>query len=218
MTFDSLMTDSSSFLLPVSATPMSGIGTRVGELNQIRSFVQALTLWGSRENAKSNPGFSHLEGFKIHHVEVWILQLFFFVFLWKFTSTGKRTTNFPSRRKPCQYSKREKLLLWVRQPVTFSNFAESKDPIICTVVSSGTKKKIPRFLLIESGVLVIAEPDARSASKNPNSKSQQSPQSTGVVYVCNTIPLQNIEVNRSSSSIYEQIRWRWTNRMSAVSM
>jgi hypothetical protein len=161
------------------------------EIVHIFSFVQAAPVRRSRKNSKSNSSFPHLEGIKIHHVEVGDVQV---RNLW--LTKGKKMINFLSRKKPCRYSNREKLLPWVNTQLNFLKFAESKEPIICTTVSSGTKKKIPRFLLIESGVLVIAEPDPRSTSKNPNSKTQQTPQPIGVVYVCNTIPLQNIEVGK----------------------
>lgn len=46
---------------------------------------------------------------------------------------------------------------------------------------------MPRYLIIDSGVLVIAEPDVKGNAKNV---------SPGVGVVTNSIPLQNIAVGR----------------------
>ena len=82
-----------------------------------------------------------------------------------------------------------------------------------------TKKKVTRYLIIEAGVIIlVVEPDARGL---PKSGKKDQPQPTSVAplplpatgHICNTIPLQNIEVK--SVWLSSPSRWRLIMRMIA---
>jgi len=64
--------------------------------------------------------------------------------------------------------------------------------VSCSMAVGPTKKKMPRYFVIESGVIILVEPDARGTSKPVKKEQPQVPSAT--VHVCNTIPLQNIEM------------------------
>eukprot|EP01118_Nematostelium_gracile_P002208 TRINITY_DN12439_c0_g1_i1.p1 TRINITY_DN12439_c0_g1~~TRINITY_DN12439_c0_g1_i1.p1 ORF type:complete len:276 (-),score=49.44 TRINITY_DN12439_c0_g1_i1:4-786(-) len=78
--------------------------------------------------------------------------------------------------------------LRTKDTFTFPTSTEEEDSkftiLPCTMPVGPTKKKLQRFLLIESGFLLIIEPDARNGPKSSPVTGQ----------VCSTIPLQNIEM------------------------
>lgn len=88
----------------------------------------------------------------------------------------------------------------------------------CSMAVGPTKKKVARFLSIEEGIVLLVEPDARSVPKS--SKKDQtplptvSPPTTG--HICNTIPLQNIEmeVDKSDDRVLQVISHPTTSQFS----
>jgi len=181
--FDSLIGDASSLLLPVSATPMSGIALSKrlpsGEAEKIQKAVQAFLV---------------------------LREL-------KYTMLKQKDDRLPFREDPIPTLK-------AKDVYTFPT--EDSKSVIPSVMPVGpTKKKLQRYLILESGVILIVEPDPRSATKGGTKSPQISPTSSSSPsilpvsgHVCNTIPLQNIEmeVDKSDDSVLQLTSHPTTSR------
>jgi len=157
--FDGLMADTSSLLLPVSATPMSGIALSKrlpsGEAEKIQKAVQAFLV---------------------------LREL-------KYAMLKTKDDRLPFREDPVPSLKPKDVYTFPTE--------ESKFVLPC-MMPVAAKKRLQRYLVIESSVILIIEPDPRSVAKNVKATPQTPQQTTSSLptsgYVCNTIPLQNIEM------------------------
>jgi len=158
--FDGLMADISSLLLPVSATPMSGIALSKrlpsGEAEKIQKSVQAFLV---------------------------LREL-------KYAVLKTKDDRLPFREDPVPSLKPKDVYAFPIEDL------KSVVPFMMPV--GPTKKRLQRYLVIESSVVLIVEPDPRSIAKNVKITPQTLQQTTSTLpisgHVCNTIPLQNIEM------------------------
>jgi hypothetical protein len=79
-------------------------------------------------------------------------------------------------------------------------YVENKEKEWCYMLSGNTKKKLKRILVIQSGVLLIIEPDKSSTAKNAK------PGHTGIIL--HVIPLQSIEVLYCNVISFDPILFR----------
>jgi len=159
--FDGLIADTSSLLLPVSATPMSGfaLSKRLpsGQAEKIQKAV----------------------------------QIFLVLREFRYTMLKVKDDRLPLKEDPVPPMKPKDLYTFPTDDIP------NKNVIPCSMAVGPTKKKVPRYLIIEAGVLLLVEPDARSIPKTSKKEKDPppaivAPPTTG--HICNTIPLQNIEM------------------------